>query len=603
MEDMELTGLQRGMSKRKLGGHLMLAAASTMLAAALATTGCKGTHASAEKPAAQLLRARLETAAAPPAVRLHGERRQAWNAMRAFYAKRGYLPAWWDGGSLRPAAQRLLAAVDALAADGLDPRLYPRQELRQLIAAQSSANSATQPADHPGAAAGLETGLTYTFLLAAAHLAIGRVQPPERVRMGEHSTPASVDLVSALERALGPGEDVAGALAGLAPPAAGYTRLRAALARYRELAARGGWPPVPAGPPLRPGNSGPRVAALAARLAASGELPTSADSTGAAHADPYGRFDAALAAAVTRFQETHGLAATSTAAATPTVDAATLAALNVPVADRIREIELNLERWRWTAGDLGSRYILVNIPDFQLGVIEDGKAVLTMKVIVGKVHQQTPVFSDLMTQVVLNPPWHIPDSIAAGEIAPALLRDPGYLRRKGYEIRHSGGASTDLASGELDEAAINQLGKRGSPFRLVQPPGVDNALGRYKFVFPNQFDVYLHDTPSGRLFARSERDFSHGCIRLEKPAELAAYLLGGDPHWPPEAVEAALDSGRTTTIALRRPVPVHLLYRTAWVDPDGTLEFRPDVYHHDSWLDAALAAETPLWEDLAALRR
>jgi murein L,D-transpeptidase YcbB/YkuD len=541
-------------------------------------------------PIAQFLRARLKSAAVPPAVRLHGEREKAWGAMRAFYSKRDYLPAWWDRGTLRPAAQRLLDTLDNLAADGLDPSLYPRQELRQLIAAESSV---AQPADNLVAMASLETGLTYTFLAAAAHLAIGRVQSAERVRMGEHSAPARVDLVSALERALAPGEDVAGVLAGLAPHAAGYTRLRQALARYRELAARGGWAQVPVGPRLRPGDSGPRVAALAARLAASGELPPGA---GAALS---GSFDAALAAAVTRFQVTHGLAATS-----PTVDAATLAALNVPIADRIREIELNLERWRWTTGDLGSRYVLVNIPEFQLSVIEDGNVVLTMNVIVGKVHQQTPVFSDLMTQIVLNPSWHIPDSIASAEVAPALLRDPGYLRRKGYEIRRSNGAAgAEFAANELGEAEINQLGKHGSPFRLVQPPGADNALGRYKFVFPNQFDVYLHDTPSGRLFARSERDFSHGCIRLEKPAELATYLLDGDPQWPPEAVEEAVDSGRTVTIPLRRPLPVHLLYQTTWVDPDGTLQFRPDVYRHDSWLDAALTGESPLWDDLAALRR
>jgi murein L,D-transpeptidase YcbB/YkuD len=157
--------------------------------------------------------------------------------------------------------------------------------------------------------------------------------------------------------------------------------------------------------------------------------------------------------------------------------------------------------------------------------------------------------------------------------------------------------------GELSDGEVRQLGKHGSPFRLVQPPGADNALGRYKFVFPNHFDVYLHDTPSGRLFARSERDFSHGCIRLENPAALAAYVLDGDPHWPPQAVETALAAGRTVTIPLRRPLPVHILYRTAWVDPDGTLELRPDVYSHDAWLAAALAAEKPLWDDLASLRR
>jgi murein L,D-transpeptidase YcbB/YkuD len=566
----------------EVAGRLLLA----LLAAA--PPGCQPPP---PDPVPQILRAKLEHAAVPPAVRLHGEREKAWSAMRAFYAKRGYLPAWWIGGAPRPAAQRLLAVLDGLDADGLDPRLYPRQELRQLIAA---AGSATRPADRAAAAASLETGLTYTFLVAAAHLAIGRIQPRERVRVSELSAPPAVDLAAALDRALGPGEDVAGVLAGLAPPVAGYGRLRHALARYRDLAAKGGWPRVPPGPRLQPGDSGVRVAALAARLAASGELPAGAAAAGA------GSFDAALAAALTRFQETHGLASSS-----PAVDAATLADLNVPVADRIREIELNLERVRWT-GDPGSRYVLVNIPDFQLFVVEGGKVVLTMKVIVGKAHRQTPAFSDVMTEIVLNPPWHIPDSIAAGEIEPELERDPGYLRRKGYEIRRrdSGGAGgAAVALGELSDGEVRQLGKHGSPFRLVQPPGADNALGRYKFVFPNHFDVYLHDTPSGRLFARSERDFSHGCIRLENPAALAAYVLDGDPQWPPQAVETALAAGRTVTIPLRRPLPVHILYRTAWVDPDGTLELRPDVYSHDAWLAAALAAEKPLWDDLASLRR
>jgi murein L,D-transpeptidase YcbB/YkuD len=555
-------------------------------------------------PVAQLLRARLERALVPPAVRLHGERAQAWSALRSFYAGRGYLPAWWDRGTLRPAAQRLLGAFDAVAADGLEPRLYPTQELRQRMAAMSSASP---PASRLAAEADLELALSYTFLATAAHLTIGRIQPPEMVHVGWYAEPARADLVSALERALGPGEDVDGVLAGLAPQAAGYVRLRQALGHYRDLAARGGWPPVPAGPRLRLGDHGARVAALAARLAASGEL-----APGVAAAAESGNFDdAALAAALARFQETHGLAATANAATgnaatgaaatSPVVDAATLAALNVSITDRIRQLELNLERWRWT-GDLGSRYILVNVPDFELGVIEDGKVVLRMKVIVGKAHRKTPVFSDLMTQVVLNPPWNIPDSIAAGEIVPDLLRDPGYLRRKGYEIRRRDGGGR-VAAGEIGEAEIHQLGKRGSPYRLVQPPGADNALGQYKFVFPNQFDVYLHDTPTGRLFARSERDFSHGCIRLEKPAALAAYLLDGDPQWPPQAVDAALARGRTITIPLRRPLPVHILYMTARVDRDGTLEFRPDVYRHDAWLAAALAAETPLWDDLAALRR
>jgi len=238
-----------------------------------------------------------------------------------------------------------------------------------------------------------------------------------------------------------------------------------------------------------------------------------------------------------------------------------------------------------------------------LSVVENGAAVLTMRVIVGKAHRATPAFSGPLTQIVLNPAWHIPDSIAANEIAPQLQRDPGYLSRKGLAIKRRDGAAGAVDPAALDAAAIDQLGKPGSSLRLVQPPGRDNALGRYKFVVADRFDVYLHDTPTGQLFARSERDFSHGCIRLEKPAELANLLLAGDPKWTPAAIAGEVESGRTVTIPLARPLPVHIVYQTAWVDRDGTLELRPDVYEHDAALAAALAAETPLGDDLAALRR
>jgi len=213
------------------------------------------------------------------------------------------------------------------------------------------------------------------------------------------------------------------------------------------------------------------------------------------------------------------------------------------------------------------------------------------------------VFSDLMTEIVLNPAWHIPDTIAAHEIVPALLRDPGYLRRKGYELRRRDGRAAGVEPGTIGEDQVRRLGTPGSPYRLVQPPGPDNALGHYKFVINDDFDVYLHDTPSTQLFARSERDFSHGCVRLEKPAELATYLLADDPRWTPEAIAAAVAAGERVTIPLRRPLPVHILYQTAWVDPAGTVQFRDDVYGHDRWLEGELAALTPLWDDLAGVRR
>lgn len=538
------------------------------------------------------------------------------------YRQRGWQPAWWDGTEMRPAAGRLLAALDALPAEGLDPTIYGGRELRRLLDALTAPGAVPSGGGGPGVTdpmesrraaeiADLEIALSYTFLVVTAHLSSGRVQPAENGRVGWHTVPPRVDLAAAWRRALGGGAEVGGGgsggggrgidngdsvaatLAGLAPRAEGYVRLRQALAFYRGLAARGGWPTIPPEGRLRLGDSGPRVAALAARLRATGELPG-----GAAAATSPARFDAALAAALAGFQVAHGLPAKGEVA-----DEATLAALDVPVEGRIRLLELNMERWRWMEGDLGSRYILVNLPDFLLTLVDGGRVVMTMKVIVGKASLKTPVFSDLMTAIVLNPAWHIPDTIAAHEIVPALLRDPGYLRRKGYELRRRDGGAAGVEPGTIGEDQIRSLGAPGSPFRLVQPPGPDNALGHYKFVINDDFDVYLHDTPSAQLFARSERDFSHGCIRLEKPAELASYLLAGDPKWTPEAVAAAVAAGERVTIPLRRPLPVHILYQTAWVDPAGTVQFRDDIYGHDRWLEGELAALTPLWDDLVGVRR
>jgi L,D-transpeptidase YcbB len=642
------------------------------LALALAAgLGACGRARRAEQPTAppplvaQLLGQALERARKPAAVRRHGERLQAWNALLAFYRQRGDQPAWWDPGSgVGPAAGELLAALDGLAAEGLDPHLYSREELRRLLAeatapepapaaggtlartgAPAGESSQLPPAAEAAAAriAHLDLGLTYAFLAAGAHLSLGRLQASETARMGWHLPRPRVDLAAALQGALeqggGPGGragsgKVAAALGSLAPRAPDYARLRSALASYRALAARGGWPAIPAGPPLRRGDSGPRVAALAARLAASGDLPPGAAAAGAAvaGAPPAGRdagtdaerhgantaatgrgagttatatapgsqarFDDALAAALARFQARHGLTADPAA---KSVDAATLAALALPVERRIRQLELNMERRRWMADDLGPRYVMVNVPAFQANVVEQGRTVLAMRVIVGEAQRKTPLFSDLLSQIVLNPAWHIPDSIVAQEIAPHLASDPGYLRRKGIEVRREDAAGSKADSAALGADELGQLGQPGSHLRLRQPPGPENPLGRYKFVFPNRFDVYLHDTPAGELFARSRRTFSHGCIRIEKPDELARYLLAGDPKWTPEAVAAKLATGETETIALARPLPVYILYLTAWVDPDGTVNFRDDVYGQDAELDAALAAEPPLHDDLAAL--
>jgi L,D-transpeptidase YcbB len=257
---------------------------------------------------------------------------------------------------------------------------------------------------------------------------------------------------------------------------------------------------------------------------------------------------------------------------------ATLAALNVPVSDRIREIELAMERWRWLPRKLGERHVLVNIPTFELMARERGRTTLAMRVVTGRPHTPTPTFSDTMETVVFSPYWHVPPSILANEVKPALAADPGYLERKNMELVRNG-ERVDPWSVDLSDPAL----------RVRQRPGPGNALGQVKFLFPNGFDVYLHDTPEDSLFARSARSFSHGCVRVDQPQALAEWVLHGQEPWTTDAIASAMSSGNERHVKLAEPVPVHIVYQTAWVDDDGTLRFAKDVYDHDARHLALLA--------------
>ena len=542
-----------------------------LLAGALAT-GCGKHNAFTRNEAlppqvSQLLRETLQAKVLPASLRDQKELVRAWTEMQDFYAKRGFQPVWSSSRGPRPQAKALIDAIPALGADGLDIRRYQPARLAAFVEEVRKTKSFDDP-QAQRRLADLDMELTYTYLSLAAHLANGRLQP-EKLHVEWYTKPRSVDLDARLGQALE--ADDAGKIVRifhlLTPPYPAYARLHNALAGYREIMARGGWGAVPPGPPLKAGDRGPRIAALRARLAASGDLPASAVPPSSDF------FDGALSAAVSHFQQRHGLEATGK------VDPDTLAELNVPVEDRIRQLQVNMERWRWMPASLGDRCVLVNVPRFQLDVVEGPRTVMTMKVIVGKDQSRTPAFSDKMSYIEVNPYWNVPDTIAKAEILPKLDSDPGYLASHNMEY----------------------VGESGSP-RLRQRPGGDNPLGKLKFMFPNDFDIYLHDTPSGHLFAQQERDFSHGCIRIEKPFDLAVYLLKGDQKWTPEAIQAAIDSGENQTISLPRPLPVHILYWTAWVDPDGTVELRKDIYGHDAQLEQALAAEPPVWLDLNLMR-
>jgi murein L,D-transpeptidase YcbB/YkuD len=474
-----------------------------------------------------------------------------------FYAAREYAPAWEDAGR----RDEFLGILAAAPEHGLDPAdfLYPR--LAEL------------PAEPAGDAARADRDLLFTEALVRYGYTrrFGKVNPEE---LEPHWN---------FERGFAEGQDPVGALAAaIAAPALGpwldekipggpwYRQLQVALARYRAIAAAGDWPVVPDGPVLRPGELDPRVPVLRARLAAEGGLPAGAPPP----AEPQ-RLDEDLARMLMAFQARHALAADGV------LGPRTLQALNVPVAGRLDQLRMSLERVRWLSGGTPDRYVVVNVAGFRVGYVRDRRLAWQSRVVVGRAARQTPIFRDTMTYVELNPTWTVPPTILRQDILPKVQKDPGYLRRENITVIGRDGRA-------VDPATVNWAAFRGSvPYTLRQEPGPRNALGRIKLMFPNEHAVYLHDTPAKELFEEPERTFSSGCIRVEDPLALAELVLD-DPAWTRASLEAAIAEGRTRRVSLKRPVPVLLVYLTAVADADGTARFYRDIYGRDEALRLAL---------------
>ena len=495
--------------------------------------------------------------------------------VRRFYRERGFRPAWTDGRHPVSDAHDLVEALKQAPREGLDLAAYSPARMDSVMRDVDPGLLGPSPSAH--ALAALDLNLTRSAFEYAAHVATGQIDPAA-LPVDWHVQRPKIDLVSQLESAVNQ-HRVRDFLNGLPPPDPRYGRLRAALERFRGIAASGGWAGVPQGPALRRGQRGARVIALRTRLVASGDLPAAAGTSQS--------FDAATAAALRRFQASHGLAQDGV------VDADDLDALNVPVASRIRQIEFNMERWRWVPRDLGDRYIMVNIPGYELQLFDGGRAAFTTRVVVGKQFSPTPMFSDAITYLVINPFWNVPVKIAREELLAHAQQDPGMLQRTGMHVFSGEGADAH----EIDPASVdwNTITPEDLHYSFRQEPGAANPVGHVKFMCPNQFDVYLHDTPTGHLFNASERDFSHGCVRVEHPVDLAAHLLEGVPHSSTADIEAAFASdARDSVVKLPSPVPVHLFYWTAWVDDQGNVQFRDDVYGLDHVMEAALDRRGPL---------
>ncbi len=501
------------------------------------------------------------------------QRAQDLAALQGLYRDTGWRPLWSDASGADARAREMIATLSAAGSHGLDPEDYG-----------SSAIAALMGATRPDLSAEFEVRLSLGVMAYASDLSRGRTLPGE-VFAENHLTPSPIRRLAILKQLRArPAGQTAGHLEALAPADPAYDRLREALATLRAAAAAGlDWPKVDEGETLDAQADveveGARIAQLRARLLASGDLTSERD---AAVETPAlaGVFDPSLTAAVRRFQARHGLEVDGR------VGPNTLRSLNVSLAARVRQAQINLERWRWMPDDLGADHLLVNLADFSVEGTFDGEPLYWSRAVVGAPYHRTPVFSDRIEYLEINPYWNVPHSIAIRELLPKIKEDPGYLAARNYEVLPSWSeTATPLDPAQIDWSRVTAA---NFPYRLRQRPGPQNALGRIKFMFPNRFNVYLHDTPARSLFARASRAFSHGCVRLDKPLELADILLRDAPDWTPDRIRQTVASGRRTIVSLPDPVPVHITYLTAGADMDGKLQFREDVYDRDTALIDAL---------------
>jgi murein L,D-transpeptidase YcbB/YkuD len=490
-----------------------------------------------------------------------------WRHARSLYRVNDGGPYWMTPRGLdRQRAGQLTTVLATLVDDALDPTRLP------LDSAAEALEVVRGRAPTAGDLARSDVLLTTVYAGIAEQLLVGHVNP-RSVSQSWYIDPREERVDSAMARMLR-AQRLDQAMDAMRPHQEAYDALRAQLQRYRQLVATGGWTRLADGPALSPGDSAPaaRLTALRERLRVGGFLDRR---TSRATGDT-GRlmaYDSVLAGAVARFQARHGIVVDSA------VGSETIAALNVPVEYRTAQIAANLERFRWLPRSLGTRYILVNVPAFQLQAFDNGSEVLTMKVIVGAEYdgRSTPVFSDSMQTVVFRPYWNVTENIAQNEIWPKAQSDPSYLSRNGYEVVNS---------------------PEGP--RVRQRPGPGNALGLVKFLFPNNFAIYLHDTPQGELFEEDVRAFSHGCIRVEKPAELAQYVLG----WPADSVRRMMDGAKDDRhVEVKPKIPVYIVYLTSYVR-DGALYFGNDLYSRDQALvEAVRRAAIPDAKVLEQIRR
>jgi murein L,D-transpeptidase YcbB/YkuD len=484
------------------------------------------------------------------------------------YDKQNPHPFWVTPSGPGEKARIVLDFLKRCEAEGLEPGNYEVNQIAALFAERE-----------PVSLARLDTLLTYNLVKYIHDVRNGPIRP-RLADPGLFPEAGDIDFnpATSLEAALS-APDLGAFLEGLPPAHRHYIGLKRALMMYRAIQMQGGWPLISPGPTIEPGASDVRIPDIIRRLSATGDIDPMT-LRGALPAQYSPQFEQA----VVRFQKRHGLEADGI------IGKQTLAAMNVPVAERIKQIIINMTRWRWHERDLGNKYILVNIAHFDLSVIDSEEHIFNCAVIVGKLKQQTPVFSERIKYIDINPFWNVPPSIARNEDLPELRKDPGTLTRRNIRLFSSwedGAPEIDPTTIDWHAVSPNQMGR----YLLRQHPGPWNALGQLKFVFPNKYKVYLHDTPTQKLFARQTRSFSHGCIRVSEPEKLAAIVLAGQDggSWTVEKIHNSIDTNKRLIIKLAEPLPIHITYQTSWIDKHGIVCFNYDVYGRDAKLLKALS--------------
>ena len=533
----------------------------------------------ATDPVATAIGAELDSLMGPGVMTIHGERIALGDRVREFYSRREFRAAW---SSPHP-EQQLLKALGDSYEDGLNPADYHLPVLKELSAQVAA----------PGASDTLKAQydilMTEALLRLGYHLSFGKVDPESFDAQWNYGrTLPRIDVTQEIEDAIA-SDTVYERIEALKPTHSLYRQLKQELARFRAMEKAGAASPLPAGPALTPGTSDARVPALRSRMVRTGDL---ADGS----ASDEQLYDAPLAAAVRRYQQRHGLEADGA------IGASTIEELNVPVADRITQLRVNLDRGRVLLQDLPEQFVVVNIAGYTVYLIRGENIEWSARVQVGKTYRRTPLFRSAIAYLVFNPTWTVPPGIIAADILPAARKDPAVITRKGLRV-------LDAAGHEIDPATVDwsQFRSGNIPYTLRQDPGPTNALGRVKFMFPNPYQVYLHDTPSQTLFDRPDRAFSSGCVRVEHALDLAERVLADPARWNRDEIGRVIAAGQLQNVTLATKIPVLLAYWTAWVDPQGIVNFRRDVYGQDArWaaaLDAPFKLRTrPLWQETSASR-